>query len=183
MGGGWYVYTFQNVRGDARKEGYENAIRHWEHGHELGRAAGGPEYLLHMMLLGRLYVSESKVRNLPRAIELYSEAYSKVSGYEPLLLAYAEGLYQLEEFDKAIEVAIELHRRALREYPDKDQFPEAAIYLAAKACRAKVKKLKKGNLYQKALEASTELLSTGVATETDEASHKTLVELAAKTNA
>ena len=176
IGGGWYVYTFNYVRGDQRKPNYEHAIRHWERAYELEKTQKGRNATQYARYLARLYVDEAIVRNLSRGLELFREVYKKIKGYDPFLCSYVEGLYRAGEFDEAIRVGQDLHLRAVREYPDPDQRPNAPIYLVAKAHRAKVKALKKNKQFAEALEASNALLATGVATDNDRSIHQKLLD-------
>jgi tetratricopeptide (TPR) repeat protein len=172
IGGGWYVYTFRYVRGDRRKACYERAIQHWERACELegiGKRRNAALYL------ARLYVDEAIVRNLPRGLELFREVYKDTRGYEPSLCSYVDGLFKAGEFDEAIRIGQDLHTRAIQEYPDPTQRPDAPIYLVAKAYRAKVKTCKKNGQLAEALETSNGLLATGVATDNDRSIHEGLL--------
>jgi hypothetical protein len=150
----------------------ERAIQHWERACELegiGKRRNAALYL------ARLYVDEAIVRNLPRGLELFREVYKDTRGYEPSLCSYVDGLFKAGEFDEAIRIGQDLHTRAIQEYPDPTQRPDAPIYLVAKAYRAKVKTCKKNGQLAEALETSNGLLATGVATDNDRSIHEGLL--------
>jgi hypothetical protein len=111
---------------------------------------------------------------LPRGLELFGEVYSDIAGYNPFLCSYVEGLSKASEYDEAIRIGQDLHLRAIQDFPDPGQRPDAPIYLVAKAYRAKVKDCKKRGLLAEALQVSNGLLATGVATDNDRSTHERL---------
>jgi hypothetical protein len=104
--------------------------------------------------------------------------FESVSDYVPLLCYYPEALYKVGDYLKSAEVATELHRRATLSQEIKGGLPTAPMQTAAKAYRALARQLKKDGKFLDATSASSRLLDTGFATETDLKIHKKLTDLA-----
>ncbi len=172
----WRNYTAWFIRGDDRKAHLEKTVAHLERAYEIEKAHSGANLTDYADVLGILLVEESTVRNLPRGIALLESVFQNTREYDPYLCAYAEAIYKIGEYQKAAEIALELHRRAERSNEWKGSIPLAPIRIAAKSYRAEIKELKSERRFRDALSISEKLVQTDFATANDLKVHRKLQE-------
>jgi hypothetical protein len=177
LGIAWRNYTAWFIRGDKRKPHLEKAVIHFENAYTLEKGSSGAKWMTYSSELGALLVEEAPVRDLERGIQLLEAVFDSTRDYEPLLCTYADAIYKSGDFHEAAAVAAELHRRAEESGEWKDCVPPAPMRIAAKACRARIKQLKKDGKLKEAFAVSETLLQTGAATDNDQRIHEKLAAL------
>ena len=171
-------YSAWFVKGDKRKPFLQNSVEHLERALSIEEHKSGTKRNDYAVRLGWQLVEEAQIRDIPRAIDLLQSVFESVADFVPHLCSYPEALYQLGDYLKSAEVAIELNRRATLSRQFVGQFPTAPMQMAAKAYRALARQLKKDGKLLDALSVSSKLLETGFATENDMQIHKKLADLA-----
>jgi hypothetical protein len=176
LGIAWRNYTAWFVRGDDRKAYLEKAITHLERAYEIEKAHSGASLTDYADVLGILLVEESTVRNLQRGIALLESVFQNTREYDPCLCAYAEAIYKVGEYQKAADIALELHCRAKQSKEWKGSIPPAPMRIAAKSYRAEIKELKSERRFRDALSISEKLVQTDFVTTNDLKIHRKLQE-------
>ncbi len=174
LGIAWRTYTTWFIRGENRKQYLEKAVMRFHKAYTLEKDNAGTDWMLIASELGELLIEESVIRDLDRGIPLLERVFQSTKDYEPVLCAYADGLYKAGDYLKTAEVAMELHRRAMESRVWKNNIPTSPVLTATKAYRAHIKQLKKEGKTKEAFAVSEILLQTGAATENDQRIHDKL---------
>ena len=192
LGTALVYYNTWFVRGDERKPYLEEAVYHLERAFALSEGKIPKEYPPHEVKefgslfrndiaceVGQLLIDEAIIRDIEKGISYLRPVFESSSYYHPLLCFYAETYYKLEDYLKAAEVALELHKRAEKEW--KDKAPPAPLGIVAKSYRAQAKQHKKNGEIDQAIYYFQKLVDMDLATDNDQKLLKKLQESLGKT--
>ncbi|MCB0509881.1 MAG: hypothetical protein KDC82_03885 [Bacteroidetes bacterium] len=180
LGIAWRNFTGWHIRGDERKEYLSKAVDNYQKALDLAKdnlpiqlpieKRHNTEFLDQIDIagdLGHLLVDEAIIRDLDRAEPILKFVYEATGEYEPCLYSFAELYYKRGDYDKCLEIGLNIHNRTLTSQEWKDSPPPAPLGIIGSAYRALAKQAKKENNTEEAINYFEHMEELGVATEND----------------
>lgn len=127
LGIAWRNYTSWHVRGDERKPYLEKSVAYYQRAFDRSKEEWplrqpyenrhDGDFLDQISIasdLGSLLIDELIIRDLDRGERILQFVFNGTDEYEPCLCSYAELFYKRGMYEKAAEVALQVHERAVK---------------------------------------------------------------------